>query len=393
MLYYENYDLTSIVTPVDAEKFGELLEESFYDPSETEFIVQGFKEGFPIGYRSKHKVQLKSNNLKLQKDVGDEIDLWNKFMKEVKLKRYAGPFEAIPTEFEDDFIQSPIGLVPKDHGKDARLIFHLSHPRKPKGSEKSVNSSTPPELCSVSYPDFADAVKLMLDCILAGNSCVVGKSDAKSAFRNLGILKQHWRYLIMKARSPLNHKWFYFIDKCLPFGASISCVHFHRVSNAIAHIVQYKTCKPLVNYLDDYLFVAVLKSLCNAQMNIFLEVCQQIRMPIALEKTFWASDSLTFLRFLIDTIKCIISLLTEKITKARNMIQTITDKMVKLKSKWKITILQLEKICGFLNFLSRAIIPGHTFTRCLYSNLKGHDRLAPHHHIRVTDEMMLDLQM
>ena len=40
--------------------------------------------------------------------------LWNKVMKEVEAKRFAGPFEKIPF---DNFIQSPIGLVPKDGGK------------------------------------------------------------------------------------------------------------------------------------------------------------------------------------------------------------------------------------------------------------------------------------
>ena len=47
-------------------------------------------------------------------------------MKEIAEKRMAGPFEDIPFEH---FIQSPIGLVPKDGGKKTRLIFHLSYPR------------------------------------------------------------------------------------------------------------------------------------------------------------------------------------------------------------------------------------------------------------------------
>ena len=72
-------------------------------------------------------MKVKSPNLKL--NIGDEVDLWNKVMKEVKLGRYAGPFKEIPDEFADDFIQSLIGLVPKDDGKDTRLIFHLSYPR------------------------------------------------------------------------------------------------------------------------------------------------------------------------------------------------------------------------------------------------------------------------
>ena len=56
------------------------------------------------------------------------------------------------------------------------------------------------------------------------------------------------------------------------------------------------------------------------------------------------------------------------------------------------TIHQLQKICGFLNFLGRAIIPGCAFTRRLYSHLENNN-LRPHHHIRITDEMRQDLTM
>ena len=154
---------------------------------------------------------------------GDEIDLWNKVMKEVKLKRYAGPFTEIP--FEDDYIQSPIGLVPKDNGKDVRLLFYLSYPRSKKSS-LSVNANTPKSLCTVKYPDFSDAINLINGIIKQTGGCAISKTDASSAFRNLGISPQFWQYLIMKARSPYDGKWYYFLDKCLPFGATISCSHF-----------------------------------------------------------------------------------------------------------------------------------------------------------------------
>ena len=74
-------------------------------------------------------------------------------MKEVKLKRYAGPFKNIP--FEEDFIQSLLGLVPKDNRTDMRLIFHLSHSRKcVNGESMSVNGNTPGHLCKVKIPRF-----------------------------------------------------------------------------------------------------------------------------------------------------------------------------------------------------------------------------------------------
>ena len=103
------------------------------------------------------------------------------------MKRFAGPYESPPFEY---YIQSPVGLVPKDDGKETRLIFHLSYPR----SGDSVNSLTPPEICKVKYSDFDDAVRC---CIEEGIGCSIAKSDMSAAFRNLGIKNSHWPLLLM----------------------------------------------------------------------------------------------------------------------------------------------------------------------------------------------------
>ena len=210
----------------------------------------------------------------------------------MKEKRYAGPFEKIPF---NHYIQSPLGLVPKDGGKDVRLIFHLSYPRY---KNRSVNANTPSHLCTVKYPDFNEAIQL---CIREGKFRHIAKSDMKSAFRNLGIKRKHWKYLVMKAVSPIDGKTYYFVDKCLPFGASISCSHFQRFSNAVKHIVQWRINKDLVNYMDDFLFAHLIKLLCNNQVKEFLKVCDEIAFPVSLEKTFWATNKLTFLGLLVDS--------------------------------------------------------------------------------------------
>ena len=146
VLQFENFDLENIKSPVNAEVFEELLTSSNYDRIETEFLIDGFKNGFSLGYEGPEDVQIKSPNLKFR-GVGNNLILWNKVMKEVKEKRYAGPFKEIPFEH---FIQSPIGLVPKDGGRDTRLIFHLSYPRVGNNSRSSsVNANTPIEICKV----------------------------------------------------------------------------------------------------------------------------------------------------------------------------------------------------------------------------------------------------
>ena len=187
--------------------------------------------------------------------------------------------------------------------------------------------------------------------------------------------------------SPIDGKTYYFVDKCLPFGASISCSHFQRFSNAVRHIVQFRTKKSVVNYLDDYMFATLLKFLCNNQVKEFLQVCEIIAFPVSLEKTFWATTKLTFLGLLIDIINQWVMVPVEKVQKAVALIESVLDK----KSK-KVTLNQLQKICGFLNFLGRCVIPGRAFTRRLYT-YTANDKLLPHHHIRVNSEMREDLNM
>ena len=366
-----------MVTPVNVDQLEALLKETGYDTQKTQFLVDSFRNGFKLRYEGNKKVKMKSPNLKFR-GVGDEITLWNKVMKEVKMKRYAGPFEEIPFEY---FIQSPIGLVPKDNGKNTRLIFHLSYPR---GKGVSVNECTNKNACSMQYPDFSDAVLL---CINAGVNCKMAKSDMTSAFGHLGMSVGDFCYLVMKAKHPKSGVWYYFVDKCLPFGASISCSHFQAFSNAIAHIIVKKTGKNLINYLDDYFFVALLRLVCNNQVQQFLQICSIINFPVSLEKTFWGTTQLVFLGLLIDSALQLVCVPKEKVIKALNMID-----MVLLKPSGKITLNQLQKICGILNFLSRAIVPGCVFTRRLYMHT-ANPKLKPHHHIRIMQDMRDDLQL
>ena len=210
--------------------------------------MDGFSNGFSLEYEGTLTQSKRfAPNLKLR--IGSKVELWNKVVKEVELGRFAGPFVDPPFEC---FVQSPIGLVPKDKGKKTRLIFHLSYPK----DGDSVNSGIPHDKCTVKYPDFDEAVKL---CLQEGVRCSIGKSDMSSAFRHVPLAKSQWWLLVMKAEHPSSKEVRYFVDKCLPFGSAISCAIFQVISDAIAWIVRYRTRKPNVNYLDDYLFAAALK--------------------------------------------------------------------------------------------------------------------------------------
>ena len=192
----------------------------------------------------------------------------------------------------------------------------------------------------------------------------------------------------MMAWSPADGQIYYFVDKCLPFGSSISCALFQRFSDAVAHVVSYRTKRVVMNYLDDYLFIAAVLRICNKKIVVFLQVCVEIRLPVSKRKTHWGTTKLTFLGFLIDGEQFIVAVPVDKIDKATRLI----NQMLTAKNS-KTTVGKLQQICGFLNFLSRCIVPGLVFTRHLYGGLRNLDKLKPHHHIRLTWENKLDLHM
>ena len=90
---------------------------------------------------------------------------------------------------------------------------------------------------------------------------------------------------------------------------------------------------------------------------------------------------------MIDTILQCVFIPIDKVNKAVALIQGILQN----KSK-KVTLNQLQKVCGFLNFLGRCVIPGRAFTRRLYV-YTANDKLKPNHHIRINAEMREDLSM
>ena len=359
---YENYDLENIVTPIDVGKYYKLLKNSGFDKQKSRFLCKGFKNGFYIGYEGDLDVAITAPNLPLT--LGTKVDLWNKVMVEVEAKRYAGPFIEVPYK---NFIQSPIGLVPKDGGKKTRLIFHLSYP---KSGTTSVNANIPKEKCSVKYPDFTDAVKM---CLQAGKNCAAAKSDMSRAFRNVPLHRNSWKFLIMKCENPQDGLTYWFMEKCLPFGLSISCAIFQLISDSIAHIVYGITLYPVLNYLDDYFFVALFKNHCDQQVMVFLKVC-------------WGSTCLTFLGMLLNTEDQSISIPFEKIQKALKWIEYFLNKINK-----KATVKEFQKLTGTLNFLCKGIVPGRAFTRRLYAGYSS--KLLPDHHIRITAENRMDLQV
>ena len=205
----------------------------------------------------------------------------------------------------------------------------------------------------------------------------------------------------MKTRNPITKEWCFFVDKCLPFGASISCALFQRFSDALAHLTQYKlkVSNRIMNYLDDFLFIALSIFFCNWMIEKFVKLCDQLGIPVSMEKTEWASDRTIFLGILLDGRHLVLVVPEEKRRVATALLE-------EFKAKKKATVKDLQKLCGYLNFSCKAIFPGRTFVRRMYAkyravfNLNGSSpknqyeyKLKQHHHVKLHSEFKADCEV
>ena len=204
----------------------------------------------------------------------------------------------------------------------------------------------------------------------------------------------------MKAQDPTTGEWVFFVDKCLPFGASISCALFQNFSDTLCHLIEFrvKVHKRITNYLDDFLFLAQTLEKCNWIIQNFLSLFQEIGVLVSMEKTEWATELIVFLGILLDGRNFVLALPVEKCTAAVNLLRNLIG------SK-KSTIQDLQKLCGLLNFIGRAVFPGQTFTRRMYSKYShmvnlggslvnsGEFKIKQHHHVRLDKEFKPDCKI
>ena len=355
-----------------------------------EYLYCGFTQGFDLEYDGPWHRKDVSDNIPLT--IGSEAELWDKMTKEVRLGRFAGPYDHIPL---GHYVQSPVGLVPKAGGQTC-LIFHLSYNFKHCGL---INFFIPREKCRVKYRDIDHTIQgclTILSAFKTQNKLWFGIVDVNLAFRLIPLSKKCWMLLVMKARCPVTHQWRYFINKCLPFGASISCVIFQRCSNALAHLARQQYYELLhfdrrsfhiSNYLDDFLKVALSQQQCNLMLRQFQHLCSSLGIPLATEKTAWAALQVIFLGLLLDGQRFLIALPADKIDRAVNFINSFLGKK-------KATVKAIQQFRGLLNFLNRAIYPGCAFTRRIYSKMndKVH-HLKPHHHVNLDATFRCDCQV
>lgn len=211
-----------------------------------------------------------------------------------------------------------------------------------------------------------------------GRGALVARLDIKSAFRLLPINPSDFDLLGFKVLDKV------YIDMCLPFGCASSCAKFEKFSSFLEWALREQSgSSNVIHYLDDFSLAGRPGTLnCTTLTSGFISICADLGVPLAQEKTIVPTTVLTFLGLEINTNNMTVQIPHDKLCQLK-------AELVSMLNKNKVTLKQLQKLTGLLNFCIRAIPSGRAFVRRLYD--ATHGLTKPHHHRRVTVEMKKDI--
>jgi hypothetical protein len=226
----------------------------------------------------------------------------------------------------------------------------------------SVNDFIDEKSTSIKYSSFDNAVVMIQKL---RQNAEIGKKDIKSAFRLLRIYPGDFDLLGFKLQQ------YYFIDKCLPMGYSESCSLFEKFSSFVERTIKNESNSNNVDhYLDDFLFAGKRNSndckLLMDTLDTFDRICNRLGIPVAQEKTEGPSTKIHYLGLLIDTGKMIIQIPDEKVAELKCKIKFVLGRK-------KVTLRDLQSLCGSLELCSKTLPAGRAFSRRIYvatSNVK-----------------------
>jgi len=290
-------------------------------------------------------------------------DHWGEVNKQVQLEIDEGRYVKVNSK---PTIVSALGAIPKESG-GYRLIHDCSRP-----AGRAVNDYI--EVESFSFQTVDEALTL----VSPGAYCV--KVDLKSAYRSIPISVESQQYTGLQWK--VNGVDEYFVDTRLPFGARASPGIFHRITQAVARMLQKRGFPNVRVYLDDFIIVDKSKKACRQAMQVLLQLLRELGFHINWEKVEGPTQVITFLGIRIDTVKMTLSI-------PQGKLDQIQEVLTKFKRRHRASKKQLQSLVGKLSWVARVIPAGRIYLRALIEGIKVL-KLAQHKVI-LTRVMKLDL--
>ena len=327
------------------------------------FLIQGFRHGFRIGYEGPITFGQCRNLLSAR---SQPVPVTKAILKELERGHTSGPFLSPPF---DGFHCSPLGAVAKKDGSH-RIILDLSSPR---GS--SINEGISSTQYSVKYSSFDDAVELVSSL---GPNSFMAKLDIKHAFRLCPVHPEDWPLLGFM----WNNRFFF--DTRLPFGSRSSPYIFNQFANALLWILVFIFgIEHVIHYLDDFFVCHSTHQRCHQDMVTMQSAFSELGVPLAPDKVLGPSTSIVYLGIEIDSSAMTIRLPQDKFEELSASLQLWI-------SRSKCTKRELLSLIGVLSFACKVVKPGRMFLRRLIDLSTTVHSL--NHHIYLNAEARADIK-
>ena len=301
--------VSAVNTPLMIPNWQQALTQHPNQPL-VQFFLKGISQGFRIGFNQLPQ-GLKSARKNLNGALQHPQIVEEYLSTEVSHHRVAGPFNKEPplTAHINRF-----GVIPKRHQPNKwRLIVDLSYP-----AGQSVNDGIPKTLCGLSYITIDSAIQNILQL---GPDTLLAKIDIKNAFRLLPVHPADRHLLAMEWNNQV------YFDACLPFGLRSAPKLFNILADLLSWIAEQRGVSLSLHYLDDFLTMGPASSTtCQKNLATFQHVCQELGIPLAVEKIEGPATSLTFLGIILDTSRMEIRLPNDKLQRIQKELSSWLEK-------------------------------------------------------------------
>ena len=348
-------------TKVKVDLFASLVEG--YDVVEADWVLRGFREGFPIGIPECGPFP--PERIWADSSVPDEskVVIEDFFDSERKAGRIYGPFKAPHGKHWKGVCSYPVSVIPKSTG-GWRMISNLSFG----GSLFSANGFVSAAARRTEYPSFLEVATKMVS--LGLDRVWTAIFDVESAYRQLSLSPADWRFSIISWRNARRVRQ-HLLDTSLTFGGSANCTTFNRVGMALEYILEKCACDgstfdetlaALLRYLDDFVVLATSEVEANRLLDVMLKTMKDLNFPVKVEKTLRAAVARKFLGYLwlprLDTVTVDATRWNAVELQLRSLARDLVAGVA--------TAADLNATAGLLGWISRVIPNASTFIRGLY---------------------------
>lgn len=329
-------------------------------------VLGAIQHGVQIGYDGPlHHVGRQSRNLPMDQAGIDHVRM------EIQARLQEGRLTVVSDP--SLLVCSPIGTVPKPHSSKLLTIHHLSHPRK-HGQLPSVNAGISDDFVSLQY----ETLWPLIDFVRTSPGCLLWKADLQDAFRHIVTCLQDARLLgFMFDNVAYQENALRFGGKSLPWLFNIFAEMLHWTAQTCTNL-------PLYHYLDDF-FGAVPPGNNNPFLPVRLLAlaCKALGFNLSFQKTFAGVTRLEILGIEIDTVEQTIGITDTR----RKAIVAVCDHLIAAE---RVTLLQLQKISGLLQFVTQVAPHARASLGRIYSALKRAHR-SPYSALRLPKPALAEL--